>query len=379
MGGVIIAALVLKDIMERENISGTIHVWPGIAEELLGGKAFYVRDGVFDDVDAVLFTHVSNTMSTSYGGSSGTGLVSVIYSFKGQTAHSGSSPWLGRSSLDAVELMNAGVNFRREHFRTTSRTHYVITSGGDQPNIVPDHASVWYFIREVTPELIQENFETINRIAEGAALMTDTELSIRVVGSAYPQHGNKVLAETAYANMRRVGMPEWSEADQAFARRVQTDLGSSPIGLRTEIGNLGLPVTNPTGGGSDDIGDVMWTVPTITVRYPSNVAGTIGHHWTAAIAPATPVAHKGAAQAAKVLAMTLLDMYLKPDLVEQAWDYFHNVHTKDVQYNSFLSATDTPFIDINDVTMDKYRPLQEPLYYDPTRFDTYLEQLGIEY
>lgn len=275
--------------------------------------------------------------------------------------------------------MNAGVNFRREHFRTTSRTHYVITEGGDQPNIVPDHASVWYFIREVTPEGIRENFEIINRIAEGAALMTETKVSRRVIGSAYPQHGNKVLAEMAYENMKRVGMPDWSEADQAYARRVQEAVGSQPIGLRTEIGNLGLPVTNPTGGGSDDIGDVMWTVPTITIRYSANIAGTTGHHWTAALASATPIAHKGAAQMAKVMAMTALELFLDETLLEAAWEYFHNVQTKDGGYESFLSETDQPAIDINQTIMAKVRPLQEKYYYNPAEFETYLDQLGIEY
>lgn len=379
MGGVVVAALVLKDIMERENISGTIQVWPGVAEEILAGKAHFVRAGIFDDIDVVLSTHVGNTLSTSYGRGGDTGMVSVLYSFEGETAHAGSSPWLGRSALDAVELMNAGINFRREHFRPQSRTHYVITSGGEQPNIVPDYAEVWYYFRETDAARIIENFEVGNRIAEGAALMTDTKVSRRVIGSAWPSHGNKPVAEAMHTNIERVGMPDWSEADQAFANLVQSALGAEPVGLPSEVGNLGLPVANPSGGYSDDIGDVMWTVPTVRLSYPSNIRGTIGHHWTAALASATPIAHKGATQSAKVLAMTALDLYLEPDLVKQAWDYFLNVHTKEVQYVSFLGPDDEPPIDVNDAIMEKYRPLQEPLYYDPTQYDTYLEQLGIDY
>src|SRR5690606_7181612 len=158
--------------------------------------------------------------------------------------------------------------FRREHFRPQSRTHHVAESGVAQPNIVPDHAQGWYPIRDVVPPIIRARSEAENRIPEVAAPITVTRVSPPVAGAAWLQHGNKVVAETVYAHIKRVGRPNWSEADQAYARRVQEAIGAPVVGLRTEIGELGPPVENPTGGGSDDIGDVMWTVPTVTLRYP---------------------------------------------------------------------------------------------------------------
>src|SRR5690606_13932738 len=140
----ILAAIAVKRVMEREKLPGTIMIWPGVAEEQLGTKAHYVRAGLFKDVDAVLYNHVGSSLSTSWGDSAGNGLVSVEYTFEGETAHSAGQPWRGRSALDAVELMNAGWNYRREHLRLQQRSHYVVTNGGDQPNVVPRIASVWY-------------------------------------------------------------------------------------------------------------------------------------------------------------------------------------------------------------------------------------------
>lgn len=379
MGGVVVAALVLQEIMQKQDIAGTLHVWPGVAEEILASKAYMVRAGVFDDVDVVLSTHVSSRLSTGYGRSNGTGLVSVIYEFEGTTSHAAVAPWSGRSAADAVELMNVGINYRREHFRTTSRTHYVILEAGDQPNIVPDFASVWYYFREVDPENIRENFEVGNRIAEAAAMMTDTIVTHRVVGAAWPSWNNQPVAEAMQANIEAVGMPEWSEADIAYAKAVQTAIGRDPVGLVTEVGEIGLPAENPTGGPSDDIGDVTWTVPTVRLSYPSNIPGTIVHQWTAALASATPIAHKGAAQSAKVLAMTALDLLTDPELVAEAWAYFNDVQNQEIKYESFLGEGDEPAIDMNEAMMSELRPLLEEFHYDAEQYDTYLEQLGIEW
>ena len=164
----ITAAIAVKKQMERAKLPGTIKIWPGVAEELVAGKAFFVRAGLFKDVDVVLFTHVSNNLQTSWGQASGTGLVSVEYTFKGESAHAAGSPWSGRSALDAVELMDVGWNFRREHLRIQQRSHYVITNGGDQPNVVPRLASVWYYFRELDYEHIQQMREIGDSIAKGA-------------------------------------------------------------------------------------------------------------------------------------------------------------------------------------------------------------------
>ncbi|MGF9760106.1 amidohydrolase, partial [Microvirga sp. 0TCS3.31] len=203
----VVAALALKELMEQEKIPGTIMLWPGVAEELLGGKAYMVRDGVFNGVDAVLFTHVGNNLETTWGQPRGTGMVSVEYTYSGESAHSASAPWRGRSALDGVELMNIGWNMRREHLRPEQRSHYVIPDGGDQPNVVPSVASVWYFIREQDFANIRKNFEIANTISEAAAKMTDTTVTRKVIGTAAPRHFNKPIAEAAYANIQQVGLP----------------------------------------------------------------------------------------------------------------------------------------------------------------------------
>jgi aminobenzoyl-glutamate utilization protein B len=378
----ITAAIVLKKIMERDKIPGTIRIWPGTAEELVGSKAYFIRAGLFKDVDVALFTHVGNNLSVAWGDRGGTGLVSVKYSFKGEAAHAAAAPWRGRSALDAVELMNVGWNYQREHLPISQRSHYVIVDGGDQPNVVPSTASVWYYFRQVTPQGIRDMWAAGDRIAKGAAMMTNTELlPTRVLGSAWPGHFNRAVAQVTSNNIQKVGMPEWSEADQTFARAVQKELGANQNGLSTRVGGLQGPVdpaTN-TGGGSDDIGDISWNVPTVTLSYPSNIPGLPGHHWSNAIAMATPVAHKGVQAGAKVQAMTLVDLLLKPEVIKASWDYFNEVQTKTQKYEPFIRPEDQPAIDLNRDIMGKYREQMKKYYYDPTKYKTYLEQLGIAY
>jgi len=388
----ILAALAVKKVMEREHLPGTLRLWPGVAEELLGTKAFYVRAGMFKDVDVVLFCHVANNFGVSYGPSASNGLVSIEYSFKGESAHAAGAPWRGRSALDAVELMDVGYNFRREHLRLATRVHYVISNGGDQPNVVPPNAAVWYYFREADYDHIMNLWRIGDNMAKGAALMTDTEYSERLLGAAWPGYFNKPIAEAMYENIKKVGLPQWSEDDQKLARAMQAELKQPVRGLAAKIPELRPPraVSNdnaegedggsqPMGGGSDDIGDVSWNVPTITLRYPSNIPGGPGHNWANGISMATPIAHKGVIAGAKVQAMTILDILTHPELVKSAWDYFNNVQTKDQKYVSFLRPEDKPAIWLNTATMAKYRDQMKKFYYDPSKYDTYLDQLGIKY
>ena len=380
----ITAALAVQTVMQREDLPGTLVLWPGIAEEQLGAKAHFVRAGLFDEVDIVLYSHVSNGMSVSWGEGAGNGMVSVEYLFAGESAHGAGSPWDGRSALDAVELMNIGWNFRREHLRIQQRSHYVISDGGDQPNVVPPTAAVWYFFRETDYPRIMQMWEIGNQMSEGAALMTATTVDSRVLGAAWPQHMNKPLAEAVHTNMLNVGMPVWSEADQRMAKAVQRMLEVEERGLSTEIskdlrGREDIPERERRGGGSDDIGDISWVVPTVSLRFPSNIPGGQGHNWNKAIAMATPIAHKGATAGAKVFARTLLDILLTPELVDNARDYFENVQQQDMEYTSFLRPQDEPAIWLNEEIMEKFKPQLEPYYFDPSQYDTYLEQLGIEY
>jgi aminobenzoyl-glutamate utilization protein B len=376
----ITAALAVKQIMERENIQGTLILWPGIAEELVAAKAWYVRDGLFKDIDMCIFTHVSSNLGVSWGPTRGTGLISVEYSFEGEAAHSAGSPWRGRSALDAAELMNVGWNYKREHLHPLKRSHSIFTDAGDQPNVVPSKASIWYYFRDITYDGIMEMYHEANDVAKGAALMTGTKVNSKILGTAWPRHYNKTIAETMYENIKHVGLPEWSEDDQMLAKAVQTEVNSNEIkGLNTELSPLGLPVKEPVSGGSDDIGDISWTVPTVTMGYPSNIPGLQGHHWSNAIAMATPIAHKGVTAGAKVEAMTILDFLLKPELLAQAWDYFNNEQSKETKYKPMLGADDMPPSYLNKDKQEQFRSQLEKFYYDETKYDSYLEQLGIKY
>jgi aminobenzoyl-glutamate utilization protein B len=375
----ITAALALKDIMQRDKMPGTLMLWPGVAEELLAGKAFLVRAGVFKDVDAVLFTHVGSNLQTSWGDSNGTGMLSVEYSFHGETAHSALAPWRGKSALDAVELMDMGWNMRREHLRPEQRSHYVITNGGDQPNVVPSEASVWYFIRETDFANISKNTAIADKIADAAARMTDTTMTRRVIGTAAPRHFSKPIAEAMQANINQVGLPKWTEDENLFAKAVQKLVDGKQEGLATELRPLATQPAKLESGASDDIGDVSWTVPTVALYYPANIPNVSIHHWSAAMAMATPIAHKGIIAGAKVMAMTALDLLTRPEIVTQAKDYFATVQQKNQKYVPGISATDMPQIQMNKETMDKFRPEQRKFYYDEARYDTYLDQLGIKF
>ena len=376
------AALAVKRIMERDKLPGTLVLWPGVAEELVGAKAWFVREGLFKDVDAVIFSHVSSEFGTGWGGTTGTGLVSVRYDFRGTSAHSAGRPWMGRSALDAVELMDVAWNFRREHLRLQHRSHSVIIDGGDQPNVVPTTASVWYYFREITYPQIRELWAIGDTIARAAAMATGTQLAgTRVLGAAWPRHGNRAIAQALQENIEAVGMPKWSDADLTLARAIQKELGQPQRGLDTAVKELEPPVKDEDnrGGGSDDIGDVSWNVPTVVLGYPANIPNLPGHNWANAIAMATPLAHKGTTAGAKAMAMTVLDLLTTPALVDSAWRYFREVQTKELKYQPLIRPEDAPAIEMNRRIMAEYAPKLRPYYYDARKYRTYLEQLGIQY
>jgi aminobenzoyl-glutamate utilization protein B len=373
------AAIVLKQLMQKHKLSGTLRLYPGVAEELVATKMFLIRAGLFKDVDIVLGAHVGHEFKTSYGQPEwNSGLVSVQYFFHGRSAHSAGAPWSGRSALDAVELMNAGWNYRREHLPLAHRSHYVIINGGDQPNVVPSEAAVWYYFRELTYPKIKELFALGNKMADAAAMMTDTTVTRRIVGSAWPNHYNKVVAEAQQRNIEAVGMPAWSDTDQTLARALQKEIGAKEDGLKAKVEELGPPKES-LGGGSDDIGDITWVVPTVYMFYPANIPNLPGHNWANAVSMATPIAHKGSTAGAKVQAMTALDFLLSPELVRQAWDYFRDVQTKEMKYEPFIAPEDQPAIELNREKAAQWAPALRKYFYDPSKYKTYLEQLGIAY
>src|SRR3954454_7457305 len=219
--------------------------------------------------------------------------------------------------------------------------------------------------------------------------MTDTTFTSRVLGEAWPGYFNKPIADDMWTNIKKVGLPEWSAEDQLLAKSLQHELGVKESGMPTEIrqprekpqepedGSAAEPM--PMGGGSDDNGDISLNVPTVVLNYPSNIQAGPGHSWANAISMATPIAHKGITVGAKVEALTILDMLTKPELIQSAWTYFKDVETKNVQYKPLIRPQDKPAIWINEKIMAEYRPQMKKLYYDPKKYKTYLEQLGIKY
>lgn len=374
----IVAAIATKRVMERHDLSGTLKIIPGVAEELVSSRNYMVTAGLFEGMDVMLSTHISSRMSTGYG-ISGSGLVSTQFTFHGQSAHSAGSPWSGRSALDGAELMDIGWNFRREHLRLHQRSHSIISHGGNQPNVVPSEATVWYYFRELDYPRIKELHELGQTMAEAAAMMSGTTVTERVLGAAWPSNMSKPLAEVMHAAIQEVGMPEWTEEDQALAKAVQTMMDRDTTGLVTEVSDTLREANQGMGGGSDDIAEVSWNVPTVRLRYSGNIPGTIGHHWSAGIAMATPIAHKGANYGSRVIGMTAIALVADEDLVEEAWRYHREVTTKDYTWESLIPEGTEPPIHLNADKMEAYRPLLEPFVYDETRFDSYLEQLGVTY
>jgi aminobenzoyl-glutamate utilization protein B len=307
----IVAALAVKDLMEREKLPGTLVIWPGVAEELLGAKAYFVRAGLFKGVDAVLFTHVNDNFQTSWGPPLGTGLISVEYTFEGESSHAAARPWRGRNALRAVELMNIGWDFRREQLRPEQRSH-VITNGADQPNVIPPLASVWYFFRELDFENIKKNYEIGNKIAEAAAMMTDTKVTRKVIGVAAPRHFNKPIAEALQGNIEKVGLPKWTDEEQKFARAVQRLSDGKEDGLAVATKKRGS-TAQPESGGSDDTGMCPGGADRDAAlsRQYSNLPGQPGN--AIAMDADRP---QGRRRRRHGMAMTMIDLLTRPELID---------------------------------------------------------------
>ncbi len=353
------AAIATKKAMEKYGIKGTIKVFGSPAEEMLISRPYMVRAGLFEGVDAVINNHTSAGFNTRYG-VTGNAMISVIYSFTGKTAHSAGAPWSGRSALDAVELMNVSTNYLREHLFYTHRMHYVITEGGEAPNVVPDKASVWYFLRN-TDDRVEDMYDRVMNCAKGAALASGTELSeVRVMAAAHQQHENKSLAEIMDANIQEIGMPEWTEEEQEFAKALQKSLGADEEGMPTEPGEIVLPAETFVGGGSSDHGDVTLVAPTATVRFPGAVPGAIGHHWSFVTCNYGSLAWKGLNAGAKAMAATAIDLLTKPQDLQKVKDEFTE-YSKEHPYKPFLPEDAVPPLDINESLMNKYAPLMEKM------------------
>jgi aminobenzoyl-glutamate utilization protein B len=349
----IAAAIAVKKSIEQNKLQGTIKFFGSPAEETLISRPYMVRAGVFKDVDAVIDNHTSTEFSTSYG-VNGNAVMSVVFSFKGKTAHAAVAPWTGRSALDGVELMDVAANYLREHLFYTYRLHYVITEGGEAPNVVPDKASVWYYIRN-TDEQLDEMYQRVLDCARGAAIASGTTLdTVTVLTAVHQRHSNKGMAEAIQKNIELVGMPHWTEKEQAFAKSLQKELGEKETGYSLKVKPLPKPPEEQVGGGSSDVGEVTLIAPTATLNFPGGVPGEIAHHWSTVASGYGSAPWKGLNAGAKVMAATALDLITRPKLLNAITKEFKE-YSLDHPYKSFLPEDAKPPLNLNKNLMDKYR------------------------
>jgi aminobenzoyl-glutamate utilization protein B len=371
------AALAAKAVKDKYKIAGTIVVYGGPAEELLASRGYMVKAGLFKNVDAMLDLHVGTEFGTSYGLNNFAN-ISVEWSFKGEQAH-GARPWQGRSALDGVELMNVGVNQMREHGYdpADARIHYVISNGGKQPNVVPAEASVWYYFRAKSPEIVEHLLDWSRGIAQGAAMATKTEVSERIFSGSWPFNGNKALAVLVSGNIAKVGMPKWTDADVSFAKSYQKAMGAPIVGLPTEVEKLG---NDRQGASTSDAGDISWNLPYVRMYIPAKPAGALaGHHWSSAIGPATPVAHKGIAVGSKALAASIIDLMTDAKALADIRSDWTAEMARWPKWRSLIPDSSTPPIHLNTEEMATYRTALKQFEYDPNSKKTYLEFMGAAY
>lgn len=327
------AAIAVKSWMVRNKIQGTIRLYGTPAEEGGSGKVYMVRDGLFKDVDAVLHWHPSSVNDASAGSSLAN--KSGKFRFYGVASHAAGSPERGRSALDAVEAMNHMVNMLREHVTQETRLHYVITNGGEAPNVVPAFAEVYYYVRHPKRDEVKSVWERVEKAAQGAALGTDTRVEVELTGGVYDLLLNETLGKIVDANLRIVGGYTYTDQEKAFASKIQESFKGKVPSL--ENTNSISPFQLRGGlGGSTDVGDVSWVVPTAGLSTATWVPGTTAHSWQAVAAGGTSIGYKGMMIAAKTIALSAMDLFTNPEQLQKASKEFIDRTGKDFKYESLL-------------------------------------------
>jgi aminobenzoyl-glutamate utilization protein B len=301
------AAVAVKELVAKGKLSGTVRFYGTPAEEAVGGKAYMVRDGLFKDVDVALAWHPADRTRADMR--SGQALADMIVEFKGRAAHAAFDPWNGRSALDGLELFTHAVNMMREHVKPTVRMHYVILDGGDVPNVVPEHAKVWIWARDFERKGVDDVVSRFRQAAQGAALMAGVEATLTIQAGDYEILVNETGERLLDANLRRVGPIAYTAEEDVFARALQKSAGVEPVGMDTAIGSL---EGQEQEGGSTDVGDVSWTVPTLHVSVATAPRGVPWHAWPVVAAGGMSIGHKGMVLAAKTLAETMVDLFDDP-------------------------------------------------------------------
>ncbi len=332
------AAIAVKDWMKATGTKGTIRFYGTPAEEGGAGKVYMVRDGLFSDVDIALHWHPAAENSADIQTSNSN--KSAKFRFRGISAHAAAAPERGRSALDGLEAMNMMANMMHEHMPEESRMHYVITAGGNAPNVVPDFAESFYYVRNPDAEVVRETFERLVKAAEGAAMGTGTTVDYEVIHGALPILPNRALQTLVHAKLTEVGGVLYTPAETAYAQKIVPTLGQT----KTQLSDAAVvqPLQEDHGAGSTDVGDVSWTVPTAGFSTATWVPGTAAHSWQAVAAGGSSIGMKGMQNAAKVLALTAIDLFQKPELIAAAKTEFQERRGPDFIYRSLVGDRTPP-------------------------------------
>ena len=336
--GSLTAAIAVKQWLEATGTPGRIRFYGTPAEEGGSGKVYMTRAGLFDDVDIAIHWHADDENSAA----AQTSLAnrSAKFRFRGRSAHAAGAPEQGRSALDGVEAMNMMVNMMREHTTMDSRIHYVITEGGTAPNVIPDFAEVFYYVRHSDTAEVEAMWKRLEAAAQGAAMGTGTEVEWEIIHGNNPLLVNETLAKMMDAKLRRVGGVEYTAEERAWAEQLSKSLGDAaePLASAGEI----QPYKKSLGYGSTDVGDVSWATPTVGLRIATWVPGTSAHSWQSAAASGTTIGYKGAQLAAKTMTLAAIELYTNPELRAQARAEFDAARGENYEYRSLLGDRDPP-------------------------------------
>lgn len=332
------AAVALKEVMEKQNLSGTIKLFGCPAEETVVGKVFMARDGLFDGLSGCIQWHPSLENGVSLGSSNAMNQFEV--EFFGKAAHAAGAPWQGRSALDAIELTDVGLNYLREHLKPTARIHYVILNGGGAPNVVPDYAKAWYYVRDIDRENVEKDYKRVLKIVEGAAEMTETKYKIHFISGVHGMIPNRAGDEIVYSNLLLVGPPQFTDEEQTYAKEIQKNLGIEEKGLKTDIEPFKL-AERSCGGGSTDVAEVSWLAPTTALGTAMAPIGVPWHHWAEVACGGMSIGHKAMLTAAKVMAATGIDFFAHPEIIKKMREEWMG-RKKGKEYKSPLPANLKP-------------------------------------
>lgn len=328
------AGIEIKKMLEQKKLKGTVRVYGCPAEEGGSGKVFMVREGLFNDVEAVIHWHPDDenevTMTKALANSS------AKFRFHGISAHASSSPERARSALDAVEAMDNMVNMMREHIPQETRIHYVITNGGKAPNVVPDFAEVYYYVRNPDRTIVNSVFERVVKASKGAAMGTETTTEYEIIGGTYDLLINQTLATAMQKNLEKVGGVTYTAQEIDFAKKLQSSFDFPYPAIESASTVKPLKKEEEAGGGSTDVGDVSWNVPTVGLKAATWVPGTPGHSWQAVACGGTEMGIKGLMVAAKTMALTAIDLYTDPLLIDKAKEEFIKARGNNFQYKALL-------------------------------------------